>query len=252
VESNTPDDVEAAFRRLDEKSVEPAPDETVVIRTGAAASAVSAKPPITQLTLMIVGAAGILAGMAVVFALSWAHGESPVQTAVAAAPATNPVTKTASPVVVDPSSAPTWIGSRTATRAYDGTKTISFELAAAHDVSVWMSRARPVLVTRCLSRMTEVFIILGTSSAIEQDSFKRTVRVQWDDGPEVVQQWQASESAQELFAPDGAAFLGRLAHASRLRVGFTPFNAQPVTVEFVVQGFDQLAGLVAGTCGWKL
>jgi hypothetical protein len=67
-----------------------------------------------------------------------------------------------------------------------------------------------------------------------------------------MQQWQASESAQELFAPDGSAFVRQLTHASRLRVGFTPFNAQPVTVEFAVQGFDQFAGLVASTCGWRI
>jgi hypothetical protein len=204
------------------------------------------------MTLMIVGGAGILAGIAFVLAFSWMRGEAPVQTASAASSALAPTTKPASPVAVDAGPAPVWSGSRKAAWANDGTKTITFELAATHDVPVWMSRARPVLVARCLSRRTEVFVFLGTAAKYEEDSFKRTVRLQWDDGPESVHQWQTSDSAQELFAPDGAALIGRLAHANRLRFGFTPFNAQPVTADFVVQGFDQLAGLVAGTCGWKL
>ena len=29
-------------------------------------------------------------------------------------------------------------------------------------------------------------------------------------------------------------------------------NAKPVTADFVVSGFDQLAGLVGNTCGWKV
>jgi hypothetical protein len=199
---------------------------------------------------MMVGAAGILAGIAFVLAFNWIRGEAPVGTAAAASPA--PTTMPVSPTVADSGPAPTWTGQRRATWAHDGTKTIAFELMATHDVPVWMSRARPVLVARCLSRATEVFVVLGTSTDFEQSSSTRTIRLQWDDGPEVVQRWQLSESAQELFAPDGAAFIGQLAHADRLRFGFKPFNAQPVTVEFVVQGFDQLAGLVARTCGWKL
>jgi hypothetical protein len=235
----------------------PAPEPTLdeaIAKTVLAASAVRARPAISQLTLILVGAAGLVAGVAFVLLFGWIKGEAPVQTASAASAAATaaPATKPASPSVVESSSEPAWIGSRTATWGPDGTKTIAFEVAATHDVTVWMSRARPVLVARCLARKTEVFVVLGTSANYEQDSFNRTVRLQWDDGPEAVQQWQASESAQELFAPDGAAFIGQLAHASRLRFGFKPFNAQPVTVEFAVQGFDQLARLIAGTCGWKL
>jgi hypothetical protein len=232
--------------------VPPTPDDTIAVRTGAAASAVSARPDASRLMLMMVGGAGIVAGIAFVVAFSWLRGDAPVQTASAASAATAPATRPVSPVAVDSGPAPTWTGERKATWAHDGSKTIAFELQATHDVPVWMSRARPMLVVRCLSRKTETFIMLGTSATIEQDAYKRTIRLQWDEGPEVMQQWQASESAQELFAPDGAAFVRRLTHASRLRVGFTPFNAQPVTVEFAVQGFEPLAGLVAGTCGWRL
>jgi hypothetical protein len=52
-----------------------------------------------------------------------------------------------------------------------------------------------------------------------------------------------------VFAPDGAQLTERLARAHRLRVGFTPFNSKPVTAEFIVVGFDELAPLVTRTCG---
>ena len=185
-------------------------------------------------------------------AFGWLRGEAPVQTAVAASPAVAPATKPVSPVVVESGPPPTWTGERKPPGRADGSKTITFELQATRDVTVWMSRARPVLVVQCLSRATQAFVVLGTSANFEEDAFRRTVRLQWDDGPTTVQQWQASESGQELFAPDGVAFVRQLARANRLRFGFTPFNAQPVTVEFAVQGFDELAGLVASTCGWRL
>jgi hypothetical protein len=93
--------------------------------------------------------------------------------------------------------------------------------------------------------------MLDTSTRFEEDATRRTVRIQWDDEAAEVQQWTVSESAKELFAPDGVAFMRRMANAKRLRFGFNPFNAEPVTAEFAVAGFDTLGPLVAGTCGWR-
>ena len=197
--------------------------------------------------MTLMGAAGALAGITLVLAFIWLPAETSVQTAESPAAAS-----AAPPVVVDAGPAPTWTGQRRASWARDGSKTISFELKATHDVPVWMSRARPALVVRCLYRTTEVFIALDTSATLEAETDRRTIRLQWDDDPPIVQKWESSESGQELFAPNGVAFVRQLAQGSRLRFGFTPFNAQPVTVEFAVQGFDQLAGLVASTCAWRL
>lgn len=220
--------------------------------TGTAAHAVSARPHATQLTLMIVGGAGMLAGVAFVLALGWLRGDAPIQTAAAAAATAPTATKPVAPPVVESGPAPTWTGRRAATWAHDGSKTVSFQLEATRDVPVWMSRVRPVLVVRCLSRVTQAYVVIGTSANFEEDAYRRTIRLQWDDGPEIAQQWQTSDTGQELFALDGVAFVRQLTHSSRLRFGFTPFNAQPATVEFVVQGFEPLANLIASTCGWRL
>jgi hypothetical protein len=123
-------------------------------------------------------------------------------------------------------------------------------LQASNEVSVWMTRMRPLLVVRCLARTTEVFVLTGAAS-IETQTGMHTVRLQIDDEEGTLQQWVDSESRQELFAPNGVALTKRLAHARRVRFGYTPYNAAPVVADFVVEGFDKLAGLVANTCGWK-
>ena len=58
--------------------VPPTPDEAISARTGSAAGAVSARPDATRLTMILVGAAGILAGIAFVLAFSWLRGDAPV------------------------------------------------------------------------------------------------------------------------------------------------------------------------------
>jgi len=161
-----------------------------------------------------------------------------------------PVTRPAvsEPLPRDSSERPTWIGRRRPTWARDGSKTISFELQADNEVRLWMQRAVPVLVARCLFHRTEVFVVTGSTS-IESNPDRHTVRLQFDKDPEQVQQWLDSSSSQELFAPDGVALAQRLERATRLRFGFTPYNASPVVADFNVAGFHELAKLVATTCG---
>lgn len=198
--------------------------------------------------MALVGGAGVLAcvvAMVVVQSLQPAASPQPVS---APPPVAKPVVAE-EPVLEGP--VPTWVGSRQATWANDGSKTISFELKSTQDVNVWMARVRPLLIVRCLYRTTEVFIATQASASIEP-SGTHTVRLTIDTEPEIVQQWTDSVSGHELFAPDGVDLARRLARAELLRVSFTPYNAKPVTADFVVSGFDQLAGLVGNTCGWKV
>ncbi len=179
-------------------------------------------------------------------------GRSDVQPAAAAPVAAAsptpdaPVTEPPASVVASPM--PAWVGRRQAAWASDGTKTVAFALSPINEVGVLSSRGQPQLVARCLSRRTEVYVVTGPLS-FEGQGGSHTVRVQVDEGPEVSEQWVDSDSSQELFAPDGGALSDRLARAHRLRIGFTPFNASPVTMEFIVDGYNQLAPLVARTCG---
>ena len=198
--------------------------------------------------VILVAIVGGVAGMVAMFAVVGTRTDAAdtVAPPASAAPAPAPAA-----AVVDEGPLPTWSGSTRASWANDGSKTIAFTLASTRDLPVWMNRARPALIVRCLYRTTEAFVMLDTSTSFEDDADLRTVRVQWDDEDESAQRWTVSETARELFAPDGVAFVRRLAQAKRLRFGFSPFNAQPVTAEFAVEGFDTLAGLVANTCGWR-
>jgi hypothetical protein len=209
-------------------------------------------PPATlpQQTVMAVAAGLAVLGITLV-ALSRRDLPTPDQP-IAAAGVNAAASSSASPATEDSPTAPSWVGRRQPAWARDGSKTISFEVEAINDVPVWMTRVRPVLVVRCLYRKTEVFVQPGSAASIEGHADNHTVRVRIDEDPEAVEQWSGSVSGQELFAPDGVALVRRLVRARRMQFGFTPYNAKPVAAQFRVDGFEQLAGLVAKTCAWRL
>jgi len=195
--------------------------------------------------------AGVLAFVATVLMMvrrsSGTHEKIQVTRQVAAKPSTGDAL-----VLADSEPAPAWVGRRQPGWASDGSKTIEFQLDAINDAPVWMTRVRPTLVARCLSRTTEIYIVIRTAASVETHPDVHTVHVQIDDGPDELQQWSGSQSQHELFAPNGQELVRRLAHAQRLRVAFKPYNSQSATADFFVRGFDRLAGLVASTCGWRL
>ena len=224
------------------------PEATTTLTVQAKDAAPAGQP--RNRSMALVGGAGVLAcvtAMVVLQSLQPAASPQPIDTVRPSSPA--PV---AAAPVVESAPAPMWVGSRQAAWARDGSKTISFELQATHDVSVWMAKVRPVLVVRCLYRTTEVFVATQSAATIEGQSGSHTVRLNIDDDREQVQQWTDSDSGHELFSPNGIALVRRLATAQRLRFSFAPYNANPVTAEFAVRGFETLAGLVGNTCGWKL
>jgi hypothetical protein len=198
--------------------------------------------------LAVVGLATVLGGITMILVLGWLNAQPAAQAAEAvhAAPAAAPK------VIVESAPAPTWVGRRQATWARDGSKTIAFELQAANEVALWMQRSRPLLVVRCVSRATEVFVAIGSAASIEPQAGSHTVRIKIDGDPELVQQWSDSESGQELFAPDGVALARRLAGAQQMQFSFSPYNAGAATANFSVQGAGELVGLVANTCGWRI
>jgi Type VI secretion system VasI, EvfG, VC_A0118 len=207
-----------------------------------------ASHPVARWSMPMLGGAGVLAAVTAMLAFGWLHAQTQDTTDVAPAPAA----RAAAPAIVEPAPAQQWTGRRKAYWATDGTKTIAFELDANNEVPVWMTRVRPQLVVRCVARTTEVYVSLGSPASLEQEAGSHTVRIQIDSDPAVVQHWTDSDSSKELFAPDGVGLTRRLADAERMTFAFTPFNAPPAVVEFTVQGFNELAPLVASTCGWRL
>ena len=170
----------------------------------------------------------------------------PVQaSAVPAAPA--PPAPAPANVQID--GAPSWVVPRRVGYARDGSRMLTLQVDALREIQVSRQPVRPVLAVRCLSRLTEVFVALGTSANIEAGDTNR-VTVQLDDQTPSVQQWLRTDTYQELFAPDGLTLARQLVGASLMRFTFTPFGSRPVVAEFNVGGFDQHVATVARTCGW--
>lgn len=142
-----------------------------------------------------------------------------------------------------------WTGNRQTRWARDGSRTVTYQLSAQHDVPVWMKRVTPLLAVRCLSGRTDVYVVTESSATIESDD-RHTVHFAFDDAPDAAESWEESADGQALFAPDGKSFARKIAGARTLRFGFTPYNAAPVVVDFDVSGFDRLIGQVAKTCRW--
>jgi hypothetical protein len=130
-------------------------------------------------------------------------------------------------------------------------RSVAWEIDALAPVPIWMRHVRPMLVVRCLATSTDVFVFTDSAARIEPRDDRHTVRVGFDDEPDVTERWPDSADHDALFAPDGVTSARRLAGARSMRFTFTPHNADPVTARFDVAGFAAIASGMAKTCGWK-
>jgi len=148
-------------------------------------------------------------------------------------------------------SAPKWSHAHAYRWVSNRPRSVAFELESIERVPVWTTTVRPLLVVRCLSRKTELFVYTETAARIESDDENHTVGLAFDDGPQSVERWPDSEEHDALFAPDSAALATRIASAHHLKFTFTPHNAQPATVNFDLNGADEVVANVRKTCGGR-
>jgi hypothetical protein len=130
-------------------------------------------------------------------------------------------------------------------------RSVAYEVAASQQVKVWTTHVRPTLVLRCLNRKTEVFVYTETPAKLESGDGMHTVRLTFDGGTEAEERWPDSAEHDALFSPDGTSLARRLSSAHHLRFGFSPHNADPVQVDFDLDGSDSVVSHVSKTCGWK-
>lgn len=127
-------------------------------------------------------------------------------------------------------------------------KGIALELAARNETPVWMRTVRPLLVVRCVSRRTEVFVFTDSAIAMEAKDGDHTVRLSVDGASERVERWPDSSTHDALFAPEGKRLLDELSGAKSLAFGYTPHNAAAVTARFDVAGLKERLGSNARHC----
>jgi hypothetical protein len=150
-----------------------------------------------------------------------------------------------------PAVSQTWSVERRAYWTANQRHSDAFELPAENTVAIWLNQVRPLLVVRCISNRTEVFVFTGSALKIEPDSEDHTVTYRFDDEPELSERWPDSAEHDALFAPNGTAIAQRVLGARSLRFGYTPHNAAPVVAQFSVSGLRELLEPVAKDCGWK-
>lgn len=211
----------------------------------AAAQPPASDPPAPrrQLGLMVLA----IAGVAIV--TLWLLSRGGASPTVAAATVVRPTRAAAA----EPPPAITQIWS-TERRAYwtaNRRHSEAFELPAENSVSIWLNQVRPLLVVRCMSNRTEMFVFTGSALKIEPDTEDHTVTYRFDDEPARSERWPDSAEHDALFAPDGTAIAQRVLGAHTLRFGYTPHNAAPVEAHFSVNGLRELIEPVAKDCGWK-
>jgi hypothetical protein len=224
----------------------------------AAVAAPSAAPPMAaaqspspsrgvgrgQLLMLVSAVAG--AGLITLLLLS-ARGPSP---AAAAARTGGPAGKVSGPTTPPESTfSQSWNSGNRAHWVGNQRHAAAFELLAENTVPIWMGQARPMLVVRCASKSTEVFVSTGSSITMERDTEDHTVTFGFDREPDLTQRWPDSVEHDALFAPDGSAFAKRLTSARTMRFGYTPHNAAPVVASFHVSGLAALIEPFAKDCG---
>jgi hypothetical protein len=130
-------------------------------------------------------------------------------------------------------------------------RAVAFELPAENKVAVWQRQVQLTLVVRCVANRIDAFVFTQSAAKMEPQDGDHTVRIAFDDGAESVERWPDSDEHDALFAPDGAAFIRRLAAAQTMQFGFTPHNATPVAADFNVAGLAGVMESSAKQCGLK-
>ena len=130
-------------------------------------------------------------------------------------------------------------------------KGAAFELRAENKVAVWQGITQPSLVIRCEPGLVQTFVYTASALQIEPEDDKHTVRMTFDDEPQLVERWADSDDHDALFAPDGLAFAQRLMQARTLKFSYTPHNAARAVAEFHVTGLEASIEPAAKRCHWK-
>jgi type VI secretion system VasI family protein len=134
----------------------------------------------------------------------------------------------------------------------DDTVGVMFSLEAENEISGWLESKRPRLIIRCYEKSTNAYIVTGMQASVESGNLdSHTVVVRFDDQKALKQEWSESTDSKALFSGRAMPFAKAIGTSKRLRVQFTPFNANPQIIEFNVSGFAPYLKELATVCKWK-
>jgi hypothetical protein len=78
------------------------------------------------------------------------------------------------------------------------------------------------------------------------------VRLRFDENPPLTDRWVESTNHGGLFASDGISAAKQIAGAQKLAFEFTPFDANPATIQFDLNGLASNLQKVASAYNWSL
>jgi len=211
------------------------------------AAAPAPRPPGLSPREVLAAAVAIMAAGVLTFALLMTRGAG--ETAAAAADPAESVSA-AAPVPSSPHAFTRSWSTANVDRWVANGRTFAIELSSENRVAIWQRHVTPVLVVRCRANRLEAFVFTDSPAKIEPKTDDHTVRVAFDGESGSAERWPDSADHDALFAPDGAAFVTRLANARALAFGFTPHNAAPVVAHFNVAGLRPRLE-ASRECGWK-
>lgn len=134
---------------------------------------------------------------------------------------------------------------------FDDGPTIVLSLLAENTIRGWLATSTPILFLRCQEKRTEAYIATGMPASVESGGMDfHTVRLRYGDEPAFITAMSQSTDNKSLFFSDPTNSITRMWNAHTLLVGFTPFNANPVTIRFDVSGLPFAIQPLREACGW--
>jgi hypothetical protein len=170
------------------------------------------------------------------------------QTVPKAESSTSPITDQTGPVA---SATGKWEVSKGVSRM-DDSPLVVISLDAENNIKGWIQAARPSLVFRCKEGKTEGYIDVGMSPNPEYGKFDEfTVRARFEGESEP---WtftmSGSTDGKALFFTQPIRELKYMLDKKSMVFEFTPFRANPVLVEFDLQGVSAASKSLREACRW--
>jgi hypothetical protein len=143
------------------------------------------------------------------------------------------------------------------TSPMDSSKTVILTLNAENTIPSVTGDRKPSLIIRCKEGKTDTYVSTGVAASVEEDidggpSDDHHIRLRFDENPPITDRWVEATNHGGLFATDGISAAKQIAGAQKLTFEFTPFDANPATIQFDLKSLSSHLQMVADACKWSL
>lgn len=134
----------------------------------------------------------------------------------------------------------------------DDSQTVTLALQATDGQSKFGSDV--MLLARCKSNKTNVFIVWGDYLGTDGDSGnnRKEVTVRVGESKASLQRWDVSTDNEATFSPDPINLLKAMVQSNQLVAQVTPYDAAPNTALFDTTGLGNALKPLMKVCGWSM